>query len=950
MKITFQNVRSINDEKVRFLKNTLHLFDLLCLSELNKCYDFNKTEINDNEFQYHTDKDINRIGVMATNTLNLSTFSKGLILDQDRERKDKVAIQTFIYKIRIKSRDIFIENVYITPDTKNENLQKLISHLQSQSKKFKFYMVGGDFNLNWRDKKIKDLFRSLHLHQVVKQYTRVQNYKKKIRDVDGKVIKELERTSKTIIDLVFVTDCLKPFVKSVEVEQLLDSFDHKAVTIELDFPASQYYRYVEIPLDPLKRPNPDEEQVKSIKQQLKDLKPKSLDGFLGNFRYILDKIIPVNPRYSTIKKKIFKTPLSKEIVAEIEKKQRLSKYRKLNKYNWNKYKKQRNKIVNLLRKARDKYCNDQIKKYSDVKDIQNEIDRLQNHFSSRLHNDKQKLEVQGFSGQKLAEKMAKFYKSRAEDLVTDKEMAEAGLPDEPLRPGEYLEPMKPIIFPHINEINKFIPSKKVSNCHGPGQISSKIVSIFWDETKFHLNNLLKDSKLVYPFSKQGYYQRTIPKSTDVKILKDLRPLGILNPIPKYIINKVVFKQIRVHINPILNKRHNFSFRGTHMCIIHTFDKILETIQKNQKTFLVKYDFSNAFGTLNHKTLVETAKKLQMPDNLIEFLKDYLRNQKIAQTVVKDQFGSYLSEQTLMNRGAVQGQIGADICFIIQQLCLKELDTVYRSSYVDDINDIVCGKTFQATQNIIKENETALSLQSKKIGFKLNADKTEYIPFNIKGENLKDVICTRFSKLLGLPFVAMSTGFDMTPAVNMLVNRLTLRGRKMHILRQYVKNIKTLIYVARCFIYQSIGELHLIITYSRRPVDDFNKIQVKINDIIRATGLSIETPQPFLDMCMGSCLRPFINHSILLNGIKILGMDSLQNLDRAQNFRSNFPVGGYLHKFTKVWNNELTFEQKFSIIQMKSLDQIKYFLKKSRRLRYVPSIHVNYKWVRYKPKD
>ena len=173
------------------------------MSELNKCYDFNKTEINDNEFQYHTDKDINRIGVMATNTLNLSTFSKGLILNQDRERKDKVAIQTFIYKIRIKSRDIFIENVYITPDTKNENLQKLISHLQSQSKKFKFYMVGGDFNLNWRDKKIKDLFRSLHLHQVVKQYTRVQNYKKKIRDVDGKVIKELERTSKTIIDLVY---------------------------------------------------------------------------------------------------------------------------------------------------------------------------------------------------------------------------------------------------------------------------------------------------------------------------------------------------------------------------------------------------------------------------------------------------------------------------------------------------------------------------------------------------------------------------------------------------------------------------------------------------------------------------------------------------------------------------------------------------------------------------
>ena len=230
---------------------------------------------------------------------------------------------------------------------------------------------------------------------------------------------------------------------------------------------------------------------------------------------------------------------------------------------------------------------------------------------------------------------------------------------------------------------------------------------------------------------------------------------------------------------------------------------------------------------------------------------------------------------------------------------------------------------------------------------MNENKTELIPFNIRGEHLKDVICTRFSKLLGLPFIALSTGFDMTPAVNMLVNRLTLRARKMHILRQYVKNTKTLIYVARCFVYQSIGELHLIHTYSRSPIDDFNKIQVKVNDIIRATGLSIETPQPFLDMVLGTCLKPFIDHAVLLNCLKILGLDKLQDLDRAQKFRSKFPVGGYLHKFTKVWNDVLTFEQKFSIIQMKSFNTIKRFLKKSRKLKYVPSIHINYRWVRFK---
>jgi hypothetical protein len=448
-------------------------------------------------------------------------------------------------------------------------------------------MIGGDFNLNWSVKKNRDLFRGLHFHQIVKKYTRVQKYKKLIKNNDGKITKELDRTAKSIIDLVFVNDNLKPFVKEVVVEQLLKEFDHKAVTVELNFPTSDYYRFIDVPLDPLQRPNPDEDQIKLINEQIKTLKPKSLEGFLGSFRNILNEHIPTYPTHSTIKKRIYRTPLSKAIVAEINEKNRLFKLRKLNKNNWNKYKMQRNKVVDLLRKAKSKYCNDQIKKLSNVNDIQKQIDRLQNHYSSKLHENKQKLEVQGYSGQVLADKMAIFYKSRAEDLVTDKEMSEVTLQLEPLRPGEYLSSMKPIKFPCINEIHKFIPSKKVTKSHGPGQISSKIVSTFWDETKTHLDNLFKSTKLTYPISKQGYYQRTIPKTTDIKILKDLRPLGILNPIPKYFLNKVVFKQIREHLTPVLNKRDNFSFRGTHMCIIYTFDKILEKIEKNQKTFFSK---------------------------------------------------------------------------------------------------------------------------------------------------------------------------------------------------------------------------------------------------------------------------------------------------------------------------------------------------------------------------
>jgi hypothetical protein len=79
--------------------------------------------------------------------------------------------------------------------------------------------------------------------------------------------------------------------------------------------------------------------------------------------------------------------------------------------------------------------------------------------------------------------MASFYKSRAEDLVTTQEMTLAGEPPSPLRPGESLDPMKEVVFPKLDKLNHFIPTSKISNTHGPAQISSHIVSTFWDEIK-----------------------------------------------------------------------------------------------------------------------------------------------------------------------------------------------------------------------------------------------------------------------------------------------------------------------------------------------------------------------------------------------------------------------------------------------------------------------------------
>ena len=73
----------------------------------------------------------------------------------------------------------------------------------------------------------------------------------------------------------------------------------------MEFPQAKRYRKIEIPLNPLQRKTPTEEQVAKIGQDLKKLKPTCLDSFFGGVRSILDKYIPTNPPNTKVKKKPF---------------------------------------------------------------------------------------------------------------------------------------------------------------------------------------------------------------------------------------------------------------------------------------------------------------------------------------------------------------------------------------------------------------------------------------------------------------------------------------------------------------------------------------------------------------------------------------------------------------------------------------------------------------------
>jgi len=103
------------------------------------------------------------------------------------------------------------------------------------------------------------------------------------------------------------------------------------VAVEFDFPTSKPSIIVKIPLDPLQRKKLLPEQMTKIVEEIKKISPNDLDSLSADIKVILDKYIPTNPPNSTLRQTVFRTTLSKEVVAEIKRKKRLYKNSALHK-------------------------------------------------------------------------------------------------------------------------------------------------------------------------------------------------------------------------------------------------------------------------------------------------------------------------------------------------------------------------------------------------------------------------------------------------------------------------------------------------------------------------------------------------------------------------------------------------------------------------------------------
>ena len=952
-KILFINVQTLSDEKCEFLVELLIDYDVIFLSEVNNRQQI-LTRIDEQLCKYHFDTETTRLGMITRNSVDFEYLGNGLVLEQERVQVDQLVAQSNFYRFRLVDNRIFeAENFYVTPDANNDSLESIGRFLNARGWTKKNYIAGGDFNINWKNVSKRSKLKINALDQNVKEYTRIRNYE----TANGST-----RTSKTIIDLVFTNQTVKPKIIATEILDTRDLpfFDHNGVVLSLDFPKGRPYRDVKLPHDPFRRCEIDSDKYDKIKAEIDKIDHEfSYDNFFLQVKQVLDIHAPMSGKRGTYIKRLYDLPFPKIIRNEIKQKHTLkNKFKNLpNTHNKTEYTKQRNKVTKIVRKFKKEHITKKLLNQNSAHAINKTIEFLQKT-TSTSYKEAPLTIIDGSFGTELVNKLGIFLKERAEDLVKTADILNSPDLIDIFEPDEI--PTEQLIithFPEITDITKVIPQNKITKTASMDGISSHTLMKIWPIIHEKVNAILTSS-LKFPTIDQGYYQRVISKSStkQPKIFKDMRPLGILNILPKYAMSKFVWTEIRKHIQPILDTRKIMTYDGCKMPIIDTLDGAMIEIYLGFFVIIQKFDFSNAFGTLFLDRLMTVASQLNMCDEIIEFVRDFITHQGYCSTLLFDGgHGVFLSEVMNMEKGAAQGQCGTDVAFTLLQLGLSPEENVGRNYYMDDINDWMrrCRSALQAI-SLAKKNDSRLTEQAVRVGFAKNTLKTTYIPINLPKQLIIDndidaeYVLTE-TGILGFNFEIKNSKICTDPAAKDIVCSINQHLGTVHSTRTYVSDHLDRLKIARKLIYYHLGFISLVYAYGVKTSNNpgFQTIQVAVNDIIRATGLRRTTPQHILDKCFGTSLTDFARDSVIIDGVKEIKKRKWENVyDRLFKIRTSrlelTVKGTFMKFFAEEWNKfdleSRTLMAKFDIIQLKA------YLKKNRRLQYDESIYQEYFWI------
>ena len=508
----------------------------------------------------------------------------------------------------INIQSTFICNLYrngnVNYDKWNEDFSDMLQNVTRNNENI---ILLGDFNINlfaphpkW--KIVLDLF---NLKQMIKTATRVAS------------------TSSTLIDHIYTNNENKISNPCVLTNAISDHYpivctllfrapkQSKKGHSTIDYRCFKNFNINEFLLDIRNIPYGEIYQTENPDE--------ALEIFYNLFLKVINKFAPKRKR--RVKNKDLPKWLNGDIISNMKIR---DKYKKLKLFS--EYKKQRNRVLTMVRSAQHKYYKNLLKHNPDLKTlwkVMNEItginrkqnvgtDLTPNDFNDYFINLPHSI-VQAFysqhTGFQISPKLIEFCNDRIKN-------------NESCR-------IPPI---SIDQTYKYIKLLKNKKSTGPDDLDTyllKLTSPFIIPHITYIYNLCL-SKNTFPLLFKTAKVIPIPKSKDQSNPNNFRPISLLN-----ILSKPLERHIYMHIYSFLenlNLLYTFQsgFREKHSCytaLVRLVDSWLDNCNNKKHTGAVFLDLRKAFDLVNHSILLEKLSKYLKDDCTLALLKSYLSNRE-----------------------------------------------------------------------------------------------------------------------------------------------------------------------------------------------------------------------------------------------------------------------------------------------------------------------------------
>ena len=422
-----------------------------------------------------------------------------------------------------------------------------------------------------------------------------------------------------------------------------------------------------------------------------------------------------------------------ELRREIRKRDRIRKItKKFNKQSdIDKYKKQRNKVNNLKKTAKEhfeqnldtlilenisnpktywkimKMLNKSNKGYSNIPPLQNIIQ--EEGLDEVVYEDDEKCEL------------LNIYFS----FISSLEDANIPLPDIEHRTNNFLRDIV-ITTDEIVDIIKILNPNKAS---GPDIISHKMLKLCPEKIAVPLQIMFNKSLLQckYPTSWKIAHVIAIFKKGDKSLPSNYRPISLISCVGK-IMEGVIYKYVFNHLQRnklIYEYQSGFlpKYSTVHQ-LLEMYNCILNSLEKKEISCFVFCDFSKAFDKVWHKGLLHKIKSYGVDSNLLSWFSSYLQDRQ--QRVVINNSSSSLCN---VPAGVPHGSVLGPLLFILYINDIAENLISLSRLFADDTSFSYSSGDELQIKTVIGHDLKELDEWSKKWLMSFNPDKTEIMLFS-----------------------------------------------------------------------------------------------------------------------------------------------------------------------------------------------------------------------------